>query len=248
MFWQPTLICMLTERRNGLRDLSKELHSIRKKKVSKREKILRLLEDGDLAGLAAQAGEDHSIFRTLISLSYDKESVISWRAIEAIGIIAGERAKTEPGLVRNIVQRILWMMREESGNNPWSAPEMLGEIVRSAPEEFADIAPIIASFHDEEILRRGVLRALARISEVRADLVKDSSAVSGLYLGHSDAVTRAYALELVRNLMLKEFLTNAESLIGDCSTVRVYSHGDFESVTVGKIAEETVILLTLKGK
>jgi hypothetical protein len=216
--------------------------------VSKREKISRLLEEGDLAGLVAQAGKDNSIFRTLISLSYDKESVISWRAMEAIGIIAGERARTEPGLIRNLVQRILWMMREESGNNPWSAPEMLGEIVRNAPEEFADIAPIIASFHDEEILRRGVLRALVRISEVRADLVEGSSAVAGLYLGHSDAVTRAYALELVRNLMAKEYLAAAEALMHDRAIVRMYSHGDFESIAVGKIAEETVILLTLKGK
>ena len=216
--------------------------------MSKREKILRLLEDGDLAGLVAQVGRDNSIFRTLISLSYDKESVISWRAIEAIGIIAGERAKTEPVLVRNIVQRILWMMREESGNNPWSAPEMLGEIVRNAPEEFTDIAPIIASFHDEEILRRGVLRALARISEVRADLVKESSAVAGLYLGHSDAATRTYALELVRNLMLKEFLATAEELMHDRTVVRMYYHGDFVNISVGKIAEETVIILCLKGK
>ncbi len=212
--------------------------------MSKREKILELLEDGDLAELAAQTGEDHSIFRTLISLSYDKDSVVSWRAIEAVGIIAGERVKTDPGPVRNIVQRILWMMREESGNNPWSAPERLGEIVRNAPEEFADIAPIIASFHDEEILRPGVLRALARISEVRADLVKDSSAIAGLYLGHSDAVTRTYALTLVRNLMLKEFLAAAEELKHDRAIVRIYSHGDFEGLAVGKIAEETVILLS----
>ncbi len=237
---------MPTERPNGLRGSSKGLHYIKKKKikVSEREKILRLLEDGDFARLVAQEGNGHSVFRTLISLSYDKESVISWRAIEAIGLIAGVRTKSEPGLVRGIVQRILWMMREESGNNPWSAPEMLGEIVRNAPEEFADIAPIIASFHDEEILRRGVLRALARISEVRADIVEDSSAVAGEYLGHSDALTRAYALEIVRNLMLKEFLADVYELERDHSVVRIYSDGDFESFTVGKIAAETVILLT----
>ncbi len=215
--------------------------------MSKREEISRLLEDGDFAVLATQAGKDNSIFRILISLSYDKESVISWRAVEALGIVAGKRAKTEPGLVRNVVQRILWMMREESGNNPWSASEMLGEIVRNAPEEFADIAPIIASFHDEEILRRGVLRALARISEVRADLVKDSSPIAGVYLEHSDAVTRVYALELVRNLMLREFLPAVEKLKHDHAIVRIYSSGDFENVAVGKIAEETVILLSLKG-
>jgi hypothetical protein len=216
--------------------------------VSQREKIIKLIEDRDVAGLLLLAGKDRSIFRTLISLSYDKESVISWRAIEAIGTIAGQKARTEPVLIRHLVQRILWMMREESGNNPWSAPEMLGEIVRNAPEDFSDIVPIIASFHDEEMLRRGVLRALARISEVRADLVGSASSIAGLYLGHSDALTRAYALKLAGNAGLKDLLASAEGLKDDPAVVRLYSHGNFENIAVGKIAEETVILLSPKGK
>jgi hypothetical protein len=216
--------------------------------MSQREKILKLLEDLNFAGLLDLSGKDNSIFRSLISLTYDKESTTSWRAIEAIGKLAGERAKSEPGSVRNLVQRILWMMREESGNNPWSAPDMLGEIVRNCPEEFADIAPIIASFHDEEILRRGVLRALVRISEVRADLVVGASALAGLYMGHSDAVTRAYALNLVGNLGLMEFLASAEALVNDEAVVQIYSDGDFVSCPLRKIAEETVILLRPKRK
>lgn len=212
-----------------------------------REKIIKLLEDRDFTGLLALTEKDSSIFRTLISLTYDKESVISWRAIEAIGKLAGQRVGTDPALIRRLVQRILWMMREESGNNPWSAPEMLGEIVRNAPEDFSDIAPIIASFHDEEMLRRGVLRALVRISEVRADLVKDISSLAGLYLGHSDTVTRAYALKLAGNAGLKDLLVSAETLKDDSAVVRLYSDGDFESVELRKIVEETVILLRSRG-
>lgn len=216
--------------------------------VLQREKIIKLLEDSDLRGISALATKDNSIFRTLISLTYDKESVVSLRAIEAIGIIAGERVKTEPVLTRHLLQRILWMMREESGNNPWSAPEILGEIVRNAPEDFSDIVPIIASFHDEEILRRGVLRALVRISEVRADLVTEASRIAGLYLGHSDAVTRAYALKLAGNARLKDLLVPAEALKDDPAVVCLYSDGYFENVALRKIADETVILLTLRGR
>jgi len=216
--------------------------------VLQREKIIKLLEDRDLTGLLALAGKDSSIFRTLISLTYDKESVISWRAIEAIGRLAGQSARTAPALIRRLVQRILWMMREESGNNPWSAPEMLGEIVRNAPEEFSDIAPIIASFHDEEMLRRGVMRALVRISEVRADLVREASSLAGCYLKDRDAVTRVYALKLTGNLRLREFLESAGALRYDSAVALLYSDGDFESVAVRKIAEETVILPTPRGK
>jgi hypothetical protein len=216
--------------------------------VSQKEKIIKLLEDHDLAGLLLLAEKDRSIFRTLISLSYDKESVISWRAIEVIGIIAGQRAKTEPVLIRHLVQRILWMMREESGNNPWSAPEMLGEIVRNAPEDFSDIVPIIASFHDEEMLRPGVLRALVRISEVRADLLGNAASLAGLYLGNSDAVTRAYALKLAGNSGQKDLLAIVKEHTDDPADVCLYSDGDFESIALRKIAEETVILLSPKGK
>ncbi len=216
--------------------------------MSQREKIIKLIEERDFAGLLLFAEKDRSIFRTLISLSYDKGSVISWRAIEAIGKIAGQKARTEPVLIRHLVQRILWMMREESGNNPWSAPEMLGEIVRNAPEDFSDIIPIIASFHDEEMLRRGVLRALVRISEVRADLMGGASSLAGLYLGHSDAATRAYALKLAGNAGLKDLLASAEALKEDPAVVCLYSDGDFESIALRKISEETVILLSPKGK
>ncbi len=125
---------------------------------------------------------------------------------------------------------------------------MLGEIVRNAPEEFSDIAPIIASFHDEEMLRQGVLRALVRISEVKADLVERASSLAGLYLGHSDAVTRAYALKLAGNGGLKDLLASIEALKDDSTVVRLYCDGDFKRFALGKIAEETVILLTPKGK
>ena len=82
---------------------------------------------------------------------------MSWRAIEAVGLASKEIARTRPELVRNTVGRLLWMIRDESGGIGWSSPEMLGEIVRNNPEQFADIAPIIVSFLDEDMLSAGVL-------------------------------------------------------------------------------------------
>ncbi len=216
--------------------------------MSNREKIIKMLRDGDPAALPTLLGKVHGIFRTLVSLSYDKESVISWRAIEAIGAIAGAKARSESGVVRTLVQRILWMMREESGNNPWSAPDMLGEIVRNSPNEFADIAPIIASFHDEEILRRGVLRAIARISEIRPDVVHIEPSIIRDYLRHSDAHTRYYALLIAAHLGLRELLPWAEALEEDRTEVKIYRNWNFEMVILGKIAKETVIIFCAERK
>ena len=213
-----------------------------------KHEIIEWLRLKDFGSLVNAGRTDRGIFRALVSLTYDRENVTSWRAMEAIGLIAGERAKADPAPVRVLVQRILWMMREESGNNPWSAPDMLGEIVRNSPDEFSDIAPIIVSFHDEEILRRGVLRAIARISEIRPDLVGNASSIVGHYLGHGDAHTRYYAILAAGRMALKELLPEVEALKQDHTEVTVYRNGDFESVQLSTAASETVIILCAGGR
>ncbi len=206
-----------------------------------------MLEDRNYQALSEIAGKEAGLFRTLISLTYDKQGSLCWRAIEAVGILSGVLAGSDPSRVRNLAQRLLWMMRDESGNNPWSVPEMLGEIVRNSPGEFSDIAPIIESFHDEEMLRCGVLGALARIGEVRPDLVASSSVLVGRYLRHDDACVRAHALLLTGRLGLKEYIATVEALIEDRRAVRIYRDGDLRTFTVGQIAEETVIMLREEG-
>jgi hypothetical protein len=216
--------------------------------LAARHEVVEFLKQNDFVRLLELAKGDRGIFRLLVSLTYGMKDVVSWRAIEAIGLIAGERAKTDPAGVRVLVQRILWMMREESGNNPWSAPDMLGEIVRNSPDEFCDIAPIIVSFHDEEILRRGVLRAIARVSERRPDLMKCASPVIGQYLRHPDALTRYYALLGAGRLALRELLPSAEALLTDDAEVTVYRNRDLANAKLATIAEETVIILRAEGK
>ncbi len=193
------------------------------------------------------AGRGPQLFRVLISLAFDKEDLVCWRAIEAVGAVAGELSKTSPDRVRTLAQRLLWMMRDESGNNISAAPEMLGEIVRNAPEVFSDIAPIIASFHDEEGLRRGVLRGLLRIAEAAPELAGQAAYLCRKYLQDPDPVVRAYAVLLARALGLAECLAAIEALTSDGNEVRLYQDGSFRTLALGKIACETVILLS-QGK
>ena len=203
-----------------------------------KNEVKALLQDYNMSGLVAAGTKDRGLIRTLISLVYDKEDIMSWRAIEAIGRISGAISATNPEVIRNLSQRLLWMLREESGNGPGSAPEMLGEIVRNSPDAFCDIAAIITSFHDEEMLRRGVFRAAWRICEVRPDLVCLTHEMIGqnIYLEDPDPVVRCYALLIAGKLGLKEFLPLLKKLRGDASPVRMYENGEFVEASVAEIA------------
>ncbi len=207
-----------------------------------KERIIELLKRNNYSEILGIARNEQGIFRILVSLTYDKSDLLCWKAIEALGIISGEIAKTSPGIIRNLAGRLLWSIREESGGIGWSAPEMLGEIVRNSPEEFSDIAPIIASFHDEAMLRQAVLRALLRISEVAPHLIDSSAGLVKEYLHDDDAVVRAYALMLAGSLGLREYKSDIKLLLNDGNTVKIYQDGDFRIFTVGQIAGQTVIM------
>ncbi|MEJ2697372.1 MAG: hypothetical protein P8013_12065 [Candidatus Sulfobium sp.] len=214
----------------------------------KREEVVRALDKKDYAPLYEAAKDGRGVLRVLISLTYDKQSVISWRAVEALGLLAGEMAGRDPEAVRNLAQRLLWMMRDESGNNPWGVPEVLGEIVRNSSSLLSDLPPIIASFHDEEMLRPGVLRALERIAGVRPDLVMTSMPLVEMYLKDGNPDVRAYAALLGGRLRLAELLPAVEELVKDDSSVTMYEGGDLVATTVGEKASEVVILLRNKKR
>ncbi len=219
-----------------------------KREIMQKSEIRELLGSYNLRPVIEAAKKDRSIIRMLISLVYDKEDVQSWRAIEAIGLVSGEIAETNTDVVRNLSQRFLWMLREESGNGPGSAPEMLGEIVRNSPDAFGDIGQVLTSFHEEKMLRRGVMRAIWRVSEKRPDLLCMTHELmeQKLYLNDADEVIRAYAVMIAGTLGLKDLLPVIEELRHDQRPVRFYDQGNFIQTTVAAIANK--VYAGLSGK
>lgn len=210
-----------------------------------KKEVISLLEEKKYNDIVEMAKKNiKGIFRLLISITYDKNDVLCWRAIEATGIISGEIAKKGPDKIRSLAQRLLWMLRDESGNNLSSAPEMLGEIVRKSPDAFADIAPVIASFHDELMLRQGVLRAIFRIGEVRPDLISVSEELIASFLREKDPVVRTYALLIAGAYELDKNLSAISALKNDAAVVMLYEDGDFRFMRVGQTAAKIYERLT----
>lgn len=200
---------------------------------SLKEEISGYLEQEDYEGLGSLKKGKGLLARTLIGMSYDKKDPLSWRAIDAIGRLVSQM---EPDKARTFVQRVLWMMREESGNNAWTGSEILGEIVRRSPSENEDIALIVISFHDELIFRAGSLRALARIAEVRPDLVEAFRKVPSQYLQDPDPAVRGYAVVALVALGVDGNREALERALGDKEEFLYYDSGGLRSVVIGELA------------
>jgi len=209
-----------------------------------KRRVLSALSEGDTRTVTALAKENIRTLSVLINLSYDKNSLSTWRAIEAMGPAVAGVLENSHELGRNIVRRLLWSVTEESGGLGWSAIEMIGEIVRASPGAFSDIVLLIPQFFEDEIFKTGVLHALCRIGSVHPELIEDKEEVEGLIvkaLRSGDPAIRGYGLFALKCLGTAVSLSVPEEvpdLLSDEAAVRIYASGDFRVFTIRDLAEE----------
>jgi methylated-DNA-[protein]-cysteine S-methyltransferase len=90
--------------------------------VPLKTKLRELLAEGHFEGIVEMAVEKRRVLGSLVSLTYDRDPQIGWRAVEALGLAARRVAKNDPGYVREHVRRLYWLISEESGGICWHAP------------------------------------------------------------------------------------------------------------------------------
>ncbi|MDA8085947.1 MAG: hypothetical protein M0Z75_04540 [Nitrospiraceae bacterium] len=202
-----------------------------------RQKAIEYLLAGDFKGLLAEGGNGKGLLRFLISLTYDKSQLVCWRAIEAVGMLSAGMKQSK---ALDAIDRLFTMMRDESGGNPWSAPEMIGEIIRHNPEAFSDLVPVLVSFRDERMFAPGILRALALLALVSPELVMPYRELAFLCLHSEDAALRANALLVMKNLRDDTYAPSIAALAGDGAAVDYYDGGRLSKKTVGELAREAL--------
>lgn len=205
-----------------------------------RENVIGLLAAGDFNGLLALGKEEKGLLRLLISLTYDKGRLICWRAMEAVGWLSTGMRRTR---AHDVIERLFTMMRDESGGNPWSAPEMIGEIIRRNPDDFSQIVPMLVSFREEPIFTAGILRALALLAAERPVAVAPYRELAFIYLQSKEPLIRANALLVMKNLKDATYASSIARLAGDAAAVDYYDGNVLARKTVGQIASETLEVL-----
>ena len=209
--------------------------------------ILReLLAQGDLGTIAELAAEKRRTLAVLVSLTFDSDPQIGWRAVEALGISSQRVAVDDPEYVREHLRRLYWLISEESGGICWRAPEAMAEIVRHEPALFADYIPIIVflilNMADEDLdhFKAGTLWAMGRLGSLAEQHIEDVRVVVAAALDDPDPQIRGTAAWCLGQLGQTAILANRPDLLSDEAPVTFYEGESLELTSVGELARRAL--------
>jgi hypothetical protein len=205
--------------------------------------IKQLLEAGDFDEITAIAKRRKRVLGTLVSITYDPDPLVAWRAVEAMGLAAAGIAEKNPDFVRSHLRRLHWLLSEESGGICRHAPQAMAEIVRRQPELFAEYLPITISLIEdmaEEDLDSGfrpaVLWAIGRLAPVAPDEVESVLSSVESCLDDPDPQVRGVAAWCLVQAGQRDSFAGRENLKNDDGVVQLYDDGNMTETTVGKLA------------
>jgi HEAT repeat protein len=205
-----------------------------------------LLQRGQLERIAGRAAETKRVLGDLVSLTFDADPEIGWRAVEALGLAAARLSGDHPDHVRELLRRLYWLLSEESGGVCWRAPEAMAEIVARCPDVGADYVPIVASLivslepEDLERFRAGALWALGRLASVAGAHAGEACPAAVAALDHPDSQVRGMAVWALTALGAREPLTTRVALLRDNAPVDLYEDRALRRVTVGELARRAL--------
>ena len=80
-----------------------------------KDRLRDWLANQDYEAIAGLAGRKRRVLSFLTALTYDHDPLISWRAVEAMGLAAGRISDEDPEYVRVHLRRLMWLLNDESG-------------------------------------------------------------------------------------------------------------------------------------
>ena len=221
-------------------------------------RLRELLAGNQLEEVARLAEQRHRVLGDLVPLTYDRDALVGWRAVEAMGLAAGRVADRHPEVVRECLRRLHWLLSEESGGVCWRAPEAMAEILRRCPARFPEYVPIVTHLllemaeEDLSHFRAGILWAIGRLGRTAADLSGAPGtepahgrtdavlAAVRLALDHEDPQVRGIAVWALTRLGRADLLTDRAELLHDGAKLELYENGDLRRATVAALARRAL--------
>ncbi|WP_419785131.1 DVU0298 family protein [Pseudodesulfovibrio sp.] len=185
----------------------------------------------------------------LLNLRLDRDELVRWRSVTAFGLTAARLADATMEKARVLMRTCMWYMNEESGNLGWGIPHFMAEAMVQHERIAKEYQKILASYIfcdeacdgnylDHPELRRDVFWGLARLAEVRPELVAHSERFLITALDEKDPYNRAYAAWALGNLGAGGAKDALKHLLDDEREIRTFRDGKLLDTTVAALARE----------
>jgi hypothetical protein len=145
-----------------------------------KRQVRDLVERNDIEGLRAMLQDSQRVLSALFSMTYDKSSLVAWKAIKAYGLLLVTLADKRPEKATEQVKRLLWSITEESGGLGWAAIEILTEAVCNSNGKMNGLVPLLIQYAEEPPFVPSVLYALRRLTECLGRLPWPEEEIKGL--------------------------------------------------------------------
>lgn len=192
------------------------------------------------------------ILGPLFSLLLAPDPLLKWRAVSAFGVTVSRLAEQDLESARVVMRRLMWNLNEESGAIGWGAPESMGDSLARSPRLAGEFNRILISyarepesgdgnFLDHEPLRRGVYWGMARLAEVRPDLVGQGLPTFLELVEDADPLVRVLGIWGLGSVgSAGQIETALRPCVGDRRPVILYRNDQLMECTVSDLAQEAL--------
>lgn len=201
-----------------------------------REQIVPLLKEGNFSELTQLAGLESQVAAILMQFFYDPGDLLQWRALEGLGHVAG----SHPEQVQKLINRLLYLLNEDSGSTGWGAAAALGEIGRHQISLVKEIIPMFVGFLEEPFSQEPMLWGVGRLAEVHPELLYEVLPVIVPFLTSSEPQLRALAAWSLGKARYRQASDAIQALKGDDHQVHLYDQGQLLQTTVGQVAQKAL--------
>jgi hypothetical protein len=209
-----------------------------------RERLTALLQAGDFPGLVDLAGREPGVASQLLMFLYTPNEELHWRALEGLGQVAG----AYPQQVRRVMDRLLWLLNEDSGSFGWGAAAALGEIGRHQVSLVAEIIPMFCGFLEQEFSRGPMLWGIGRLGEVHPELLGEVLPLVAELLDDGDPQVRGLAAWCLGKSHYRPAAAALRKLRSDDLPAAIYDRGELKTTPVGQVAREALEALEEEPK
>nr|HDN00270.1 HEAT repeat domain-containing protein [Deltaproteobacteria bacterium] len=230
---------LLSESRSSAEERDKTYFERRSRRYSKQQ-VKDLVQDVEIEKLRSMALEDSLVLRKIQRLLYSTDETLMWRAITALGAVAGALATERPSLIGDLTRRLLLASSDSAATN-WGSIETIGEIIRAQPKIYGSFMRHILGFINDPPSCPAVLWAIGRVGELHPQVVRASEffALFAL-LKNQEPKIRGLAVWAFGRMRAKEALKAIQEMADDAEELRFFDGQSIRSTTISELAAEAI--------